>query len=165
MLLTSALLLGGCTRGNDRMRATDREQELDAVAAELYDAVSIGTDDQVRYAYDRSANPSCAVELGIEEGFGEGEAWYGRKGYYVREGGPRDFDRQFDQAAEHLRVAGWEVQEYASGPRLRVLDAVEGDVAVRISSPPFNFTVTAGPCAEVLTGVSERYTEVPPGER
>ncbi len=99
--------------------------------------------------------------LGVEEGFVEGEAWYGRKAYFVRRGGPEDHDRLFNRAAAHLRDAGWAVREYASGPRLRVLDAVEGDVAVAVSSPPFSFTVTAGPCAAELTGVSERYTEVP----
>lgn len=73
VLLVTALLLGGCSMESDRLRATDRDDEIDAVAAELYTAVGVEPDDRVLHAYERSTNQGCAVTLGVEEGFGEGE--------------------------------------------------------------------------------------------
>ncbi len=59
VLLTTALLLGGCSMGNDRMRATDREDELDAVADALYDAVSVDPDDRVRTTTTEAPTPAA----------------------------------------------------------------------------------------------------------
>ncbi len=149
--------------GNDRLRATDREEEIDAVAADLYDAVGVGPADRVVFDYERSTNQSCAVTLGVEEGFGEGEAWYGRKAYDLRRGGPDDYDEMFAAAAEHLRGNGWQVQEYVFNERQRTLTALRDDVAVLVDIAPFSMLVTAGPCASELNGVEDRFKPVPPG--
>jgi hypothetical protein len=146
-------------QGDSGPQGLDRRAQIGDVADGVFEAIGL-SDKRFDFDYERTPAASCAIEMGLEEGTGPGEAWYARQSYALL-AGTYDDDAMITAAARHFTSEGYETQLYRRVNDLRALVAVKGDVGVIMRVGTLLLTVSAGPCGRSVSALGDPWTPEP----